>query len=99
MPGGCFQKITKLARMAALKAGMPFEPPAFTIQRLLGLNREIVNVNGTGVGLGHPVGATGCRIVVSLIYEMKRRGLKLRRRHGYVHPGRKLLSYGEEEER
>ncbi len=43
----------------------------------LGLNREITNVNGSGVGLGHPVGCTGARIVISLLYEMKRRGLGL----------------------
>jgi acetyl-CoA C-acetyltransferase len=43
----------------------------------LGLNREITNVNGSGIGLGHPVGATGCRIIVSLLYEIKRRGSSL----------------------
>ena len=43
----------------------------------LGLNRDITNVNGSGVALGHPVGCTGARITTSLIYEMKRRGLKL----------------------
>jgi acetyl-CoA C-acetyltransferase len=43
----------------------------------LGLNREIVNVNGSGIGLGHPVGATGVRIVISLLYEMMRRNLTL----------------------
>lgn len=42
----------------------------------LELNREITNVNGSGIGLGHPVGATGLRIVVSLLHEMKRRGNK-----------------------
>jgi acetyl-CoA C-acetyltransferase len=46
-------------------------------EKLLGLNRDIVNVNGSGVGLGHPVGATGARIMVSLIYELKRRELNL----------------------
>ncbi len=46
-------------------------------ERGLELNREITNVNGSGVGLGHPVGCTGARIVVSLLYEMKRRGLGL----------------------
>lgn len=45
-------------------------------EKLLELNRDIVNVNGSGVGLGHPVGCTGTRIVVSLLYEMARRGLK-----------------------
>jgi acetyl-CoA C-acetyltransferase len=43
----------------------------------LGLNRDITNVNGSGVGLGHPVGCTGARIVVSLLNEMKRRNLNL----------------------
>jgi len=43
----------------------------------LGLDRSITNVNGSGIGLGHPVGATGLRIVVSLIYEMARRNLEV----------------------
>lgn len=46
-------------------------------EKLLGLNREVVNVNGSGVGLGHPVGSTGCRIIISLIHEMKRRNNRL----------------------
>ncbi|HME54153.1 MAG TPA: acetyl-CoA C-acyltransferase [Candidatus Lokiarchaeia archaeon] len=45
-------------------------------ERLLGLNREITNVNGSGIGLGHPVGCTGTRLVVTLIHEMAKRGLK-----------------------
>jgi acetyl-CoA C-acetyltransferase len=43
-------------------------------EKLLGLNREITNVNGSGIALGHPVGCTGARIIVSLFHEMKRRG-------------------------
>ncbi|MDM8536802.1 acetyl-CoA C-acyltransferase [Desulfobacterales bacterium HSG17] len=42
-------------------------------EKELGLNREITNVNGSGIGLGHPVGATGCRIMVSLLHAMKKR--------------------------
>jgi len=42
-------------------------------ERQLGLDREITNVNGSGIGLGHPVGSTGARIVVSLMYAMKNR--------------------------
>jgi acetyl-CoA C-acetyltransferase len=42
-------------------------------ERGLGLDRSKTNVNGSGIGLGHPVGCTGLRIVVSLIYEMARR--------------------------
>ncbi len=40
----------------------------------LGLDREKVNVNGSGIGLGHPVGCTGIRIVLALMNEMRRRG-------------------------
>jgi len=43
-------------------------------ERDLGLNREITNINGSGIGLGHPVGATGARIMVTLIHAMKKRG-------------------------
>lgn len=46
-------------------------------ERELGLNREITNVNGSGIGLGHPVGSTGARIIVTLIHAMKRRGNSL----------------------
>ncbi len=43
-------------------------------ERDLGINRDITNVNGSGIGLGHPVGCTGARIMVSLMYAMKKRG-------------------------
>ena len=46
-------------------------------ERELGLNREITNVNGSGIGLGHPVGATGARIMVTLIHELRRQGKSL----------------------
>ncbi len=45
-------------------------------ERLLGLNREITNVNGSGIALGHPVGCTGTRITVTLLYEMIKRDAK-----------------------
>ena len=40
-------------------------------ERELDLNRDITNINGSGIGLGHPVGSTGCRIMVTLLYAMK----------------------------
>ena len=43
-------------------------------EKELGLNRDITNINGSGIGLGHPVGATGARIIVTLIHAMKKRG-------------------------
>jgi acetyl-CoA C-acetyltransferase len=41
-------------------------------ERELKLNREITNVNGSGIGLGHPVGCTGARLMISLIYAMRK---------------------------
>jgi acetyl-CoA C-acetyltransferase len=46
-------------------------------EKELGLSREMTNVNGSGISLGHPVGSTGCRILVTLLYEMERQGLNL----------------------
>ena len=44
--------------------------------RDLGLNPDIVNVNGGAIALGHPVGSSGARILVTLLYELRRRGLR-----------------------
>jgi len=52
-----------------------FAAQYLSCEKLLGLNRDITNVNGSGIGLGHPVGCTGARIIISLIYEMARRNL------------------------
>jgi len=46
-------------------------------ERELKLNRDITNVNGSGIGLGHPVGATGARIMVTLIHAMQKRNKTL----------------------
>ena len=46
-------------------------------EKELGLKREITNVNGSGIGLGHPVGSTGSRIMVTLLHALKRRGKTL----------------------
>ncbi len=53
-----------------------FAAQCVAVERELGINREILNVNGGGISLGHPVGATGVRIIITLLYEMKRRGNK-----------------------
>ena len=46
-------------------------------EKELGLNREITNINGSGIGLGHPVGATGARIIVTLIHTLKQKNKSL----------------------
>ena len=54
-----------------------FAAQYLVVERELGLDREKTNVNGSGIALGHPVGCTGVRIIITLLYEMKRRGSNL----------------------
>ncbi|HNY65110.1 MAG TPA: acetyl-CoA C-acetyltransferase [Deltaproteobacteria bacterium] len=54
-----------------------FASQALACMRELGMDEGIVNVNGSGISIGHPIGATGCRIIVTLIHEMQRRGTPL----------------------
>jgi acetyl-CoA C-acetyltransferase len=53
-----------------------FSVAAVGVTRELGLDLSKVNVNGGAVALGHPIGASGCRVLVTLLYEMKKRNAK-----------------------
>ena len=67
----------KLEDFELIELNEAFAAQYLGCERELGLNREITNVNGSGIGLGHPVGSTGCRIMVTLLYAMKKRGKNL----------------------
>jgi acetyl-CoA C-acetyltransferase len=54
-----------------------FAAQYLAVERSLGIDRKLVNVNGGAIAFGHPVGATGARIVVTLLHEMKRRSSPL----------------------
>ena len=64
----------KLEDFELIELNEAFAAQYLGCEKELGLNREITNVNGSGIGLGHPVGSTGCRIMVTLLYAMKKRG-------------------------
>ena len=53
-----------------------FAAQVIACEKVLGLDRNIMNVNGGSIALGHPVGTTGARIVLTLLHEMKRRSLR-----------------------
>jgi acetyl-CoA acyltransferase 2 len=53
-----------------------FAAQYLSVEKELGLDREKVNVNGGAIALGHPLGATGTRLVVTLLYELRRRKKK-----------------------
>ena len=59
-----------------IESNEAFAAQAIAVNKELGLNTEIVNVNGGAIALGHPIGASGARILVTLIHEMKKRNLK-----------------------
>lgn len=76
------EKVLKKAGMQVkdvqlIEVNEAFASQYIACERGLGLDRTITNVNGSGVGLGHPVGCTGLRIVISLVYEMARRNLEV----------------------
>ncbi len=56
----------KIEDFELIEVNEAFAAQYIACERELGLNREITNVNGSGIGLGHPVGATGARIIVTL---------------------------------
>jgi acetyl-CoA C-acetyltransferase len=59
-----------------IEANEAFAAQCIAVGKELGLPGDKVNVNGGAIALGHPIGASGCRILVTLLYEMKRRGAK-----------------------
>lgn len=58
-----------------VEANEAFAAQSLAVVGDLGLNPEIVNVNGGAIALGHPIGASGARILVTLLHEMKRRNV------------------------
>ena len=76
------------SRMALERAGLDisdidlieineaFAAQYLSVEKELGLNRDITNVNGGAISLGHPVGASGTRLLLTLAYELKIRGLR-----------------------
>jgi len=62
--------------MDLIEANEAFAAQALAVGKELNWNPDIVNVNGGAIALGHPVGASGCRILVTLLYELKKRNAR-----------------------
>lgn len=58
-----------------IEANEAFAAQSIAVNKELGWDTSLINVNGGAIAIGHPIGASGARILVTLIYEMKRRGL------------------------
>ena len=59
-----------------VEANEAFAAQACAVNKDMGWNPEVVNVNGGAIAIGHPIGASGARILNTLLFEMKRRGAK-----------------------
>ena len=82
VPALALEKALKKAGLAAsdlgrLEVNEAFAAVSLHTTRMLGLDEALVNVNGGAVALGHPIGASGGRLVLTLAMEMRRRGVEL----------------------
>ncbi|MDH3668045.1 MAG: acetyl-CoA C-acetyltransferase [Paracoccaceae bacterium] len=66
----------KVEDLDLVEANEAFAAQACAVNKDMGWNPEIVNVNGGAIAIGHPIGASGCRILNTLLFEMKRRDAK-----------------------
>jgi acetyl-CoA C-acetyltransferase len=78
-PGLAIQKLlektgVKLEEIDLFEVNEAFAAVTLTSGRIVGWDEEKVNVNGGAIALGHPIGASGARIILHLIYELRRRG-------------------------
>lgn len=76
IPKALAQAGLKLNDINLIELNEAFASQALAVTRELGLNPEIINVNGGAIALGHPLGCTGAKLSVQLFDEMKRRGDK-----------------------
>lgn len=67
----------KIGDFERVEVNEAFAAQYIACERELGLNRAITNVNGSGIGLGHPVGATGARVIVTLLNVLRNQGKTL----------------------
>lgn len=66
----------KLEQIDLIEVNEAFAAQYLAVEKLLGLPREKTNVNGGAIALGHPLGATGTRLVLTLLLELRRRGAR-----------------------
>lgn len=66
----------KISDFDVIEANEAFAAQSIAVQRELGFTDEQLNPHGGAIALGHPVGASGCRILVTLLHEMEEKGAK-----------------------
>ena len=79
--GSCFAKSDgrggiKIAQIERVEVNEAFAPQYLAVERGLGLDRAKTNVNGGAIALGHPLGASGTRLILTLLLELRRQNLR-----------------------
>jgi acetyl-CoA acetyltransferase len=69
-------EISKRVQLDLLEINEAFAAQAIAVNRYMDWDPSKINVNGGAIAIGHPLGASGCRIPVTLLHEMLRRGAK-----------------------
>jgi acetyl-CoA C-acetyltransferase len=73
----CLEKAGwKPAELDLMEINEAFAAQACAVNKEMGWDTSRINVNGGAIALGHPIGASGCRVLVTLLHEMGRRGAK-----------------------
>ena len=92
----------KVDDLDLIEANEAFAAQACAVNKDMGWDPEIVNVNGGAIAIGHPIGASGARVLVTLLHEMQQpqcqerpRHALHRRRHGRRHVRRAVTAVGE----
>ncbi len=68
---------SELSAMEIIEVNEAFAPQVVSVERELKINREVLNPNGGGISLGHPLGASGARLALTTLYHMRRNNQKL----------------------
>lgn len=66
----------RLADLDRVEVNEAFSPQYLAVEKELGLDREKTNVNGGAISIGHPLAASGARLTITLMYELRRQHLK-----------------------
>jgi acetyl-CoA acetyltransferase family protein len=66
----------KIGQIDRVEVNEAFAPQYLAVEKALGLDREKTNVNGGAIALGHPLGASGTRLILTLLLELRRRNLR-----------------------
>jgi len=66
----------KVQDLDLVEANEAFAAQALSVNKDMGWNEDIVNVNGGAIAIGHPIGASGARVLVTLLHEMQKRDAK-----------------------